>query len=303
VIEKSGGPYRGRFQWVKTSSKPGVFLENVEIPALLKLHRATLFHDTGATGLWTGGIPTVVTVHEMLTPQKQRLKRVLRNSNMVIAVSEHLAREIEEGFHLSRPKIRVIGNAIDPWYHEIVSANEIRVMKDRFKILGKYFLCVSADRPSKNLHFVRQLAGNWEGAEQWIFTTPQPKLDSLPPRSLYLDIVEDVWLRSLYAACSALVVPSLYEGFSLPPVEVLSAGGVPVVSDIPVHKEVLGDILPRELFFDPKDEKDLKRALNAVLNGGEPLKLSVLEKFRAMRERYSFAETAEKVHSVYREIL
>ncbi|MBI3542670.1 MAG: glycosyltransferase, partial [Deltaproteobacteria bacterium] len=119
----------------------------------------------------------------------------------------------------------------------------------------------------------------------------------------YLDSVEDVWLRPLYAAASALVVPSRYEGFSLPPLEALAAGTIPVVSDIAAHRETLKEVLPGHLFFDPSSRSSLERALVATEEGGEPLRASILEKFKLVRERYSFVETARLVESVYREAL
>jgi alpha-1,3-rhamnosyl/mannosyltransferase len=305
LVERSGGQFRGRFQWVKAAAKPGSALESVELPWLLRINSVKLFHDIGTTGLWTGGIPSIVTIHELETLRfasqgaTHRIKRLLRNSRLVIAVSSAVADELETHFNISRPKIRVIHNAVDPWYSERCNEKEIRAMRERFRLPERYFLCVTADRPSKNVELVKKTAAGWQGPEHWVFTLEGHDSGKLR----HFGLVEDVWLRSLYSACAAVIVPSHYEGFSLPPIEALAAGSLPVVSDIAPHREVLGEVLPPDLFFDPSSDVSLARALRAVLEGGDPLRASVLEKFKAVSERYSFIETAQSVQAVYREAL
>ena len=69
---------------------------------------------------------------------------------------------------------------------------------------------------------------------------------------------DDQLLREI-ASAKFLVQPSLYEGFGLPPLEALYLGTQPIISDIPVFKEVYGD-LP-VLFFKTEDAKDLENVL------------------------------------------
>ena len=82
---------------------------------------------------------------------------------------------------------------------------------------------------------------------------------------------DDQLLREI-ASAKFLVQPSLYEGFGLPPLEALYLGTQPIISDIPVFKEVYGD-LP-VIFFKTEDAKDLfQNIYNCVLlfNGRQVL--------------------------------
>ncbi len=53
-------------------------------------------------------------------------------------------------------------------------------------------------------------------------------------------VVSDQGLERLYRESLCFVFPSLREGFGLPLIEALRQGCVPVVSDIPVFKELVG---------------------------------------------------------------
>ena len=61
--------------------------------------------------------------------------------------------------------------------------------------------------------------------------------------------VPDDELAALYAESLAVAIPSLAEGFGLPAVEAAAAGTAVVLSDLPAHRESLGDAA---LFFAPR---------------------------------------------------
>lgn len=63
---------------------------------------------------------------------------------------------------------------------------------------------------------------------------------------------------------SVLISGSYSESFSFSVAEGIQAGLLCVVSDIPAHRELLGESYPDELFFPPGDRAALKRALAAA---------------------------------------
>ncbi|WP_127112966.1 glycosyltransferase family 4 protein [Shimia sediminis] len=83
------------------------------------------------------------------------------------------------------------------------------------------------------------------GRRGWMGEALFPRLDQSPLKGRFLhefnDLADDA-LRALTAHCCASLFPSRAEGFGLPPAEA-AAVGVPVLcSDLPVFREILGDI-------------------------------------------------------------
>lgn len=83
----------------------------------------------------------------------------------------------------------------------------------------------------------------------------------LPSGMELVSDVGDAELVSIYQGASALVLPSLYEGFGLPAVEAMQLGVPVICSDIPVLREVTGG---RATYVDATDVDLLVDALRAA---------------------------------------
>ncbi|MFM7242888.1 MAG: glycosyltransferase, partial [Planctomycetaceae bacterium] len=80
---------------------------------------------------------------------------------------------------------------------------------------------------------------------------------------VFLDRLSDEHLADWHAHARATVIASRAEGFSLPVVECIASGSVAVVSDIPVHRELVVDPGVR---FEPEDHARLAAILGRVLD-------------------------------------
>src|SRR5690606_19685835 len=74
-----------------------------------------------------------------------------------------------------------------------------------------------------------------------------------------------VW--EMYTRSKVFVSPSLYEGFGMPTIEALALGLPVVLSDIPVFREVGGNLAT---YFDPHNPKDIAEKLQASLRNPVP---------------------------------
>lgn len=85
--------------------------------------------------------------------------------------------------------------------------------------------------------------------------------------------VPDETLAALYAGATVVVNPSLAEGFGLPAVEAAACGAALLLSDLPAHRETLGDAAR---FFAPHDAPALATQLQTLLTD-EPARHEVAE--------------------------
>jgi glycosyltransferase involved in cell wall biosynthesis len=102
-------------------------------------------------------------------------------------------------------------------------------------------------------------------------------------------------LVRLYRTASALVFPSLYEGFGLPPLEAMACGTPVAVSRAASLPEVCGDAAE---YFDPLSPEDMARAIAAVLD--DPA--AYIQRGLARTRLYTWETTARAHEDVYRRL-
>jgi len=107
---------------------------------------------------------------------------------------------------------------------------------------------------------------------------------------LFLDRVTDDDLADWHGHARATVIASRAEGFSLPVIEGIAAGGVVVASDIPVHRELLADPGVR---FEPDRHDRLMAILARLLDSpAERARLAAAE--RPVAERFTVEAVADR---------
>ena len=124
----------------------------------------------------------------------------------------------------------------------------LRTLIDAFHLLPKGKYCL-------------KIIGEREG-----FLTGMREEDLRAEDVIFTGRLSDEELLREIAQAAYLVQPSLYEGFGLPPLEALYLGTQPIISDIPVFKEVYG-ALP-VMFFEVENAQSLQ---NAIMQPHAPL--------------------------------
>jgi glycosyltransferase involved in cell wall biosynthesis len=107
--------------------------------------------------------------------------------------------------------------------------------------------------------------------------------------------VSDDTLADLYRRASALVFPSLYEGFGQPPLEAMASGCPVAVARSGALPEVCGDAAR---YFDPTSVEGLADAVLDVLSAPQDLVARGLER----ASQFSWEECARGHDAVYREL-
>jgi glycosyltransferase involved in cell wall biosynthesis len=177
---------------------------------------------------------------------------------------------------------------------------------------GKYFLYVGSPDPHKNLAMLLEamklrpqlseklvITGNWP--EQLVSALrSQVEADPLlRGRVDHLGFVTRDELLSLFRASTAVVMPSLFEGFGLPVAEAMAAGAAVVHSRLPVLEEVSAGCA---LTFTPTSAEDLAACLARVATD-DVLRRDLISQGRTRAESLTWAEALDRTLKVYRQAL
>ncbi|MGA3056486.1 MAG: glycosyltransferase family 1 protein [Candidatus Limnocylindrales bacterium] len=173
--------------------------------------------------------------------------RSVRKSGLVIAISETTAMEVREVLGVPAERVRVVYPAVVP-----LMATDAPKAAD--KSSDPDFLFVGVPDPHKRPDLaIDALAAfrriNHAGRLTFVGFHPDRDRARLVARArtaavadavVFRDLVSDRQLAALYTS-STLMALSRIEGFGLPPVEALLAGGRVIAAREPIYEEVLGD--------------------------------------------------------------
>lgn len=225
-----------------------------------------------------GGIkvPVFSTVHDVifldipnlvsrvgLIIRKWFINRAVRLSKCVFTVSEFSKSRIQYYFGFQKP-IHIIYNSI-PAHIRDYQISESPNKEDCYIYVGNIkphkglITLVKAFELAQKEGLTSRLLLVGEADK---FRTSEQELDELLHRIKNVEFtgwVDNDRLCQLIAKSKALVLPSMYEGFGIPPMEAMYLGTKAIVSDIPVLKEIYSD-LPVS-FFKMGNELDLKNKL------------------------------------------
>ncbi|MGB9804811.1 glycosyltransferase family 4 protein [Desulfofundulus sp.] len=189
-------------------------------------------------------------------------------------------------------------------------AADIEAFK-REKRLSQYILYVGNRKPHKNLGRLLQafarLKPSCPELQLVIVGKVFDQHDELASmiRSLRLQGVKEIKecndeeLRLLYYGARALVLPSLYEGFGLPPLEAMACGTPVVVSNTASLPEVVGDA---GVYVNPYDVDDIAQGIYRVLTDQE-LRCQLREKGLARAKLFTWKRSARETLKVFEEVL
>jgi glycosyltransferase involved in cell wall biosynthesis len=192
-----------------------------------------------------------------------------------------------------------------------VDADVFRPLPDCRRVPGRILVTTSADVPLKGLApLMRAFSILRARRPAELVVVGNPRRDGPIPRLLdelalngsvrFTGGVPDHELVRLYAEAEAAVVPSLYEGFSLPAVEAMACGLPLVATTAGALPEVVGDCA---VLVPPGDPQALADHLTALL-ADDGLRRSLGERGRErVLGRFTWEATARATVERYREVM
>lgn len=243
-----------------------------------------LADDTILAALAERGIARIIMLHDLIpithpefcrpgdgNKHRERVLSTLRHASRVIVNSDYTAHELtafaaREG--LVPPPITAIHLGLEPSFQRAMPPVKP----------GGYFVHVGTIEARKNLAFLltlwRRLAEQlgkdapqlllvgrygWENEAVLDHLQRSPPLRGLVHQASDLP---DTVLATLMAGAHAVLAPSSVEGFDLPAVEARALGIPLIASDIPAHRELVGDAV----LIDPLDGPGWLTAVHGVMH-------------------------------------
>ncbi len=283
----------------------------------------------GLLGLHRTGLPLVASVHHAVVidrdlelARERRLVRrltlrrwyhfhrmqdqVARRVERVITVSEQSQRDIVEKMGVDAARTRVIPIAVDGTVFTPQPATA--------RVPGRIFAVASADTSLKGvvplLHAVAALRARRE-VELVVLGEARPN-GAVAAAMTQLGLTTTVrFVRGIgeaevarhYAQAEVAVVPSLYEGFSIPALQAMASGVPLVATTAGALPEVVGRDGETGLLVPPGDAPALARAIGALLE--DPALRTRISEAALLRSRalFSWDATARATAAVYREVI
>jgi MMP alpha-(1->4)-mannosyltransferase len=312
---------------MRTGAFPEPFTFSLRVRRVLAARRADfdLVHDYqvlgyGLLGLPKLGLPLVTSIHHPISVDRRielaatrgrarlgkrrwysfvRMQaRVARRCDPILTASQSSADDIVRDFKVAPESIRVIPLGVDTrLFHP----------RPAPRVPGRIVAVASADSPVKGvstlLRAVAKLTAERE-AQLIMVGRPQPggpteQLVSdlaLGDRVRFITGISDEELAELCASAEIAVVPSLYEGFSLPAVEHMASGTPLVASRTGALPEVTGDAA---VLVEPGDPEELAATLRDLLDSPEQRQRLGAQAWQRVQERFAWPAVARAVVAEY----
>jgi len=273
-------------------------------------------------------IPTIVTLHHPITKDRElemshapsRWKRrsvgrwysfvemqgkVASKLPRIVVVSENSITDINKDMGVSRDRMRLVPVGVDP--------DLFKPQPQIAREPGRLITTASADVALKGLSYLLEamaLLRKDRDIRLTIIGKPRPGhsmdlIDSLGlrPHIDFVSGVTDERIVELYAEAELAVVPSLYEGFSLPAIEAMSTGICLVATDGGALPEVTGTHNETVLQCPAANAEALAAVIATGLDSAE-LRARIGEAGRQrVVSRWTWKHCAELTVEQYREVL
>ena len=257
-----------------------------------------LFHGLSnelPSGISRKKVRTVVTVHDLIFERfpetyhfderymhRFKVKQACADADTVIAVSEQTKNDLIERYRIPPERIEVCYQSCREMYSLPMPAELLQSARERHRLPGEFLLFVGSVTARKNLITLCRAAvlmgknrlpivvvgdGKIQKAEALEFMAAAGVenglifLNSAPGR-----FVSDEDLPAIYHLATALVYPSIFEGFGIPLLEAMHCGTPVICSDNSSLPEVAGDAAA---YFTATDAEALRDRIEKVCSDSE----------------------------------
>jgi len=308
---------------------PNKFVWNAwTLPQYLKKNPVDVYHTQYIVPFFVSQkIKIITTIHDVsfnafpeliekidLFFLKTLLKRSLKRSAKIIAVSQFTKDEIIKYYGIAPEKIEVAYNAIGDESKKPVSEEKIKTIKEKYHLQDKFILYLGTLQPRKNISMLIEayqriiddekdlklvICGNRNAHNADPDIEEVMNEFDLADRIIFPGFIPEEDKTAVFRLATIFCSPSLYEGFSLTLLEAMAAEVPVVASDIPAHREIAKDV---PIYINPKDPNDLSKKLILAAEN-KKMRDDAIAKGCERIKNFSWPDTARKMSDMYQKAI
>lgn len=239
----------------------------------------------------------------------------IQNASHIITISQSSKKEIVKNYDVSKDKVTVANPGFDEkQFHPTSDLEKIDLVLQKYNIDLPYVLYAGTIQPRKNLirliESFQKIAGmklvlvgkysGGKGRQAWMTEEilAAPKKFGIEDKVIFTNFVPASDLPLLMAGAVAYILPSLWEGFGIPPVEAMACGTPVIVSNVSSLPEVVGEA---GLLIDPKSTDQIEQAIR-LISTDKKLRAKLIKKGFDQAKKYSWKKMSRQVIKVLEEV-
>jgi glycosyltransferase involved in cell wall biosynthesis len=284
-------------------------------------------------GIEKTNIKSVVTIHDLIIfrhPEhykkidvrihEKKIKYACENADHIIAISEQTKTDIIKFFNIEEKKITVCYQSCDKKFEQKISEQEINLVKQKLGLPEQFFLYVGSITERKNLLTICKamqinkdelniplvVIGNGKKYKEEvksflhqhnlsasvIFLSDNEIAKALP------EYISGDCFPAIYHAATALIYPSLFEGFGIPILEALWSETPVITSNTSCLPEAGGE---GSYYVDPLNPEQIAIGMKEIFNN-KSLADEMRKKGKIHAMKFSPEKCAASVMKIYKKL-
>ncbi len=221
-------------------------------------------------------------------------KIITRNKKCrIVTLTHDSKREVQKYYHVPDNRIDIVTCG---WEHMKTTVEDDSILNKLELNDGcEFFFSLGSKYKHKNFQWVLSAAKNnpkykFVITGTSVFSNNENELKMVVPENvIFTGYITNEEIKSLMIHCKALIQPSLYEGFGLPPLEAMSVGAKVIVSNASCLPEIYKNAA---YYIDPHNSDcDLDSLMNEKIESAKPI-----------LEEYSWEKAAHQLIGVINKI-
>jgi glycosyltransferase involved in cell wall biosynthesis len=282
-------------------------------------------------GIEKTNIKSVVTIHDLIIfrhPEhykkidviihEKKIKYACQKADHIIAISEQTKKDIIQFFNIDEKKISICYQSCDKKFEQKISEQEINLVKQKLGLPENYFLYVGSITERKNLLTICKamllnkdelniplvVIGNGKKykvevenflqqnnlTNAVIFLSDDKLANTLP------EYISGDCFPAIYQAATALVYPSLFEGFGIPILEALWSETPVITSNTSCLPEAGGE---GSYYVDALNPEQIATGMKEIFNN-KSLADEIRKKGKIHAMKFSPEKCAASVMKIYK---